>query len=170
MWLSVHVVLIEIIFERSGVSEDLRIPYLLKSQVPNFPNSRQLELSSLSDIWICISASLSFGQTPHYNANRCRGGGKHSQRSFTDRFVTYMIELIIWKLVWKVYNNQNQLCEISQFSFSDKNINKPSAEANVAIVRPTPPAIKAELGQQQWFIALQLASEQHIILHYNTLH
>ena len=61
----------------------------------------------------------------------------------------YMIELIIWKLVWKVYNNQNQLCEISQFSFSDKNINKPSAEANVAIVRPTPPAIKAELGQQQ---------------------
>ena len=110
-----HVVLIEIIFERSGVSEDLRIPYLLKSQVPNFPNSRQLELSSLSDIWICISASLSFGQTPHSNANRCQGGGKHSQRSFTDRFVTYMIELIIWKLVWKVYNNQNQLCEISQF-------------------------------------------------------
>ena len=51
-----------------------------------------------------------------------------------------------------------------------QNINKPSAEANVAIVRPTPPAIKAELGQQQWFIALQLASEQHIILYYIITH
>ena len=170
MWLSMHVVLIEIIFERSGVSEDLRIPYLLKSQVPNFRNSRQLELSSLSDIWICISASLSFGQTPHSNANRCQGRCKHSQRSFTDRFVTCIHDWIdnLEAGVESLYSNQ--LCEISQFSFSDKNINKPSAEANVAIVRPTPPAIKAELGQQQWFIALQLASEQHIILHYNTLH